>query len=784
MTGSVNIREYKALNFNSHQENSNSIPFLDYFCDKLDFQFRPGVETVFHYPYNAKNISIHDTSLIDNGASMALTPAYADKVFKRLEGYANTSIYGNPSVQNGTWLCSWLSGDPTDPDSQAVWMDRWLLSGWTPDGQGNYNVNGEMVSDVYSVMTFEPGCYYVYDRVGNSTIETAVSAMGLPDALKINVTGTEMGDVLGVNDVKVYNPTNSDMRVPSVNLERRLESAISLNGSDQALEFAYSDYLSLTGDSSVCFWGYSSDWHDIKGDSIVDNGFRGGWRFFSDKGINTKFMCFANNINSPEYSTNSSLVWYNTDGKIIQHTGFDVSSRFKAMAIDSDLYTWTIDNAIDTNNHKNIYKIDYTGNTILKIPLNDTYSLSSKRFTDLQLGASGVYAFFKDNSTSGTGFVPFNMFDGSIEHPPVFIPYDNYNSVTMDLNGSPVFSLSAFIEIDNNGTEVLPMSSETNQTCVAINRDNNRLFGYSDGYVRMFSALDSPDNTIPVFETDTGLTSVSSIEFSIEYSDTEKIFKDYAYVIGNGISDVRVVKIDNLGNIVNYIYPVDVFVMPHLKNFTSFNYERKKYFSRLLEDSVTFEISTINPDNIITKYRMSKKASELSDNDWHHFGFIKRGRVVSFYVDCKIEDQILIPSDESVFYLYKTPLVLGADVGKFKLLDDELKISNGHFKGYLDDFRFYDRALSRSDFYYIYMMKYDKKVMNWVYDTNFETYTEGITRWFKFKSPGYKSPYFDITIAGLNITDSDIKSEVEDIIRDSVYNTIPAYAEIKDINWN
>lgn len=782
MTGSANIREYKALALNDHQENSPSVMFLDYFCDKMDIVLNPGSQTVFHYPFNGKSISIHDTSLVDNGASMGLIPAFADKVYKRQEGYQYSSIYGNPTVQNGTWLCTWLSGDPTNPENESVWVDRWLLSGWTPDGNGDYNTSGENITDLESSMIFEPGCYYMYDRVGNSTFNTAVSAIGTPDYLKININGTELGDVNGLTTT-IQNPSQTQMRVPSVNIERTSEKAISFNGIDQSLELNYNPLCSLSGDSAIGFWSYSSDWHNIKGDSIIDNGFRGGWRFFSDKGINTKMLCFPNNINSQDFSNTSSIVWFNTEGKLIQFKNFESTSDFTALALDSDMFTWVVDNTLDINNHKNLYKIDYTGNTVFKIPLDDTYDLSAKTYTDLLMGASGAYLFFKENSTSGTGFAVFNPYDGNILQQPVLYPYDLFNSVTMDLNGSPVFSLSAFIDYDNYGSEVLPMSSETGQTCVAIDRENTRWFGYDDGYVRRFPSLSSVDNESQLFEVDTGLTSISSIEFCIEYSKADLVYKDYAYVVGNGTTDVRVVKLDSEGLVVNYLYPIDVFVLPRLKNFTSFNFERKKYYSRLLDDSVTFEFVTKNSSDVLKKYRMSKKASELSDNDWHHYGISKYGRLVSFYVDCKLEDQVLIGSDESIFYMYRNPIVIGSNVGKYSLLSEEIDVKNVNFKGLIDDFRFYNKSLSASDWFYIYMSKYDKKIMTWVYDTSYETYTEAISRWYKFKKPGHKSQYFDITIAGLNITDTDIKTEIESAIEDSVVNIVPAYTELKDINW-
>ena len=61
---------------------------------------------------------------------------------------------------------------------------------------------------------------------------------------------------------------------------------------------------------------------------------------------------------------------------------------------------------------------------------------------------------------------------------------------------------------------------------------------------------------------------------------------------------------------------------------------------------------------------------------------------------------------------------------------------------------------------------------------------EEIDRFFKFKLPGAKSPYYyNIKISGIKGLNDDLKLTIETIIRNSVKYIAPAYTELFKITW-
>ena len=187
----------------------------------------------------------------------------------------------------------------------------------------------------------------------------------------------------------------------------------------------------------------------------------------------------------------------------------------------------------------------------------------------------------------------------------------------------------------------------------------------------------------------------------------------------------------------------------------------------------------------VDNFTMSVPSSALVDNKWHLFtlSFDTTNNEVKAYLDSVLKETIAIPSGAEMYYEYENPLFIGADAGRQSDLGDETNNSGLYFSGQIDDCRFYSSVLSISDVRNIYFKKYGVKDLVWNMDCGTQNFLEEVERFFKFKLPGQKSQYYNIDIIGLEITNEDVRSQIETIIRDSAKKVAPLYAELLTINW-
>jgi hypothetical protein len=152
-------------------------------------------------------------------------------------------------------------------------------------------------------------------------------------------------------------------------------------------------------------------------------------------------------------------------------------------------------------------------------------------------------------------------------------------------------------------------------------------------------------------------------------------------------------------------------------------------------------------------------------------------------MDALLRDTKSLSTDNTIYYEYENPLLIGTNVGKITTLAYELNLNQMYFKGKIDDLRIYNTVLNNSDIRYIYLNKFDYHELIWNMATGNQNYLEEISRFFKFKLPGLKSQYYNIRINGLQISDSNTRIMIENIIKDNLKKIVPSYAELFKIIW-
>lgn len=219
---STERRYTSILNESTQSQGSENLMFGYNFYTK-EYQFDPDKYTKFTLPnslFPFDRININDTSLSDRGAYAARSPYFSDKVFKRVDRNKNvndkTRIQGAlfnesslpinlqdsnnvlqlqeivfDSINNGTVLCSWLSGDE---NAKGTWYDRYYLpqstnytAALTGTGVPIFNNIRQALSffdnsgikdtyyDVKSNLSFEPQSTLHYQRIGHNYINETIN---------------------------------------------------------------------------------------------------------------------------------------------------------------------------------------------------------------------------------------------------------------------------------------------------------------------------------------------------------------------------------------------------------------------------------------------------------------------------------------------------------------------------------------------------------------------------------------------------------------------------------
>ena len=68
--------------------------------------------------------------------------------------------------------------------------------------------------------------------------------------------------------------------------------------------------------------------------------------------------------------------------------------------------------------------------------------------------------------------------------------------------------------------------------------------------------------------------------------------------------------------------------------------------------------------------------------------------------------------------------------------------------------------------------------------TGQRSYLDTVERVFNFRIPGRKSEMFNLNLYNVNVTDPVLKSDLEAIIKDNIYDIVPAAAKLQDVKWD
>lgn len=302
MNDLIKNREYTKLFFGTNQESGYDKPFLGFNSDIFLEVFKTDHVTYFHYPVISPIISLSASGLIESGAVAGPIPHYSDKIWKKQANYKKYIHWGDAQKQVGFWLCSWLSGNPLNPEIKPIWKDRWYNPGYLDSTSAAFVFESNYIIDIDSEMTLDPGVWYKYYHFGNNANYDIINSLsGIDGKLNVYLENWNEDNILTENVNKV--PFNSN-RLNDYVLELNYDNK---NAYTQVL---YNSSNELKTDFTASFWINVNDWQNPTCNTILGKELRGGWSFNFDNGFESFIFSIVSDNGNIGYGNLNNKIYF------------------------------------------------------------------------------------------------------------------------------------------------------------------------------------------------------------------------------------------------------------------------------------------------------------------------------------------------------------------------------------------------------------------------------------------------------------------------------------------
>jgi hypothetical protein len=808
-------REYYKIFTGTNQTDGYDKIHLGYSSQTTEISLKKDKSTYFHVPYFATTQTIHDSTLIADGAIPGPIPELADRVYKKLGNYGNTTPWGTQSEQSdGTWLCTWLYAVP---NNTPIWLDRYYNPGRLAydealRGEANFTdyINHDPVYyDVPSVLTFEAGVLYKYFHQGENTAQELVRTLAGDNNtnLRLDVENWSLSTV----DSSIYKNTVAfeqtnlnwfkDVYTPGY----RDRQVLSFNNTDFInCYIPFSESLNLTDEFSLSFWVYNDNWSTATNTQLVGNLF------------NTGFGVFYNNLNNNPYfvipeNTYGHIFYFNQEGnpfldKNIQ-TVLTQPSKPIYTCINSNSEVITIDNSLIS---KRVYKFNHKGDRIASSrnsngtlfefidepktailgyqnELTVFTTLSTYTFDRDLLLLSAVPGGIQDNelvvlNTEGTLIKQTSSFD-----------------IKYDLNNNKWHIGTDYKLYYNNLIYTNEALNDVFCTNLAIDPDNNLWVLADSNLIIKINVIDNTLSETFTIGIKTDTLKPKNISYIKTYHRDKNTFTWYAIIYHDFEKTLYQVTLDGKIYQSTYLPPLlnindpatrdqDSKKLTYIGKGDFTGYEHRRIFNKIEFNNnpqIQFKVG-IKPDNKLlpySTYTISVPAQYLTDKNWHLVTATYKNRNLKLYVNELLRDSLVIPNNVSLIYDQKNNLSIGTPNGKSLNYNQEIISTGVIWNGYIDSVKIYDYELNSNFISQFIKEKTFVSDITWNIPTASLSYVEVIEKFFKHRLPGYKTGFFNLRISGSNITDINLRAAIEKDVKRIVNQVKPAYTELLNIEW-
>lgn len=836
----IKQRDYYGIFTGTNQEDGVGNVFLAYEGGTQGITFKKDKYTWFHYPNASTSISINDTTLALNGSIASNTPYKSDKVFKKKANYKKYSNWGESLPiyeQDGTWLCTWLSGSP-DSTVAPVWIDRYinptitsalssgsdivdlLLS--TDSGSliattesSALEINGSNFTatffsnhqqtyvDTESQLTFDPGTLYVYHHIGegnNKSIVSQLSGATKQYYLSGNkivsntLSGTDQILFVGnwtLSATKDLSPVNNTINlVNTPNIQSNTETVYNTlftNGSSYGITSYPIDFASYEG-FVLSFNLYADDWSDLYGDQIIGNYFDGGIGLFVNNPVLTPVIYMYE-------STQGLNIELNSDLYILQESKLSNLSAASAVQFifrrDYEEEYFVIDSG------KNLLRYD-SANILLDVSVlsgtitGDIYDAQIDSQSNLYiLASSGAYSVNTDS-----GVVTYLFSSGNSTR----IAVDRSNRVSI-LDSSII---DYCVDSSNNIFTVSNSGIYKNNTLTLSAANIKKIYcDVHDNIWVLHSNKLSKITNLPNLISTTTLPTSGTMTMTMGYTLTGNDgVSEYILIADETYKTITKLSLDNTITSTTAISGLSgQFAITNSMNLRfargdSSGYIYQSKFGRIKQHSNGIHAKVYTTHRVTSQQKTFKLYADTSTltKGWHNFtlSFDTTKGNVKLFIDGEIVARTTSDVNPYQFtynitnYRNEPRVIIGTSPAKNGTLNSKIRQPGTYvFNGGFNEIRLYNKPLSDYTIRYIsrngFNDVYDDMVWNMPTGTN--QYLEEIERFFQHRLPGNKSQFFNLKIRGYLPTNDIVQQVFEDSIRQVITKIVPAYTQLKDIIW-
>jgi len=832
-------RSYTKLHTGSYEEHGNDSIYLGYDASVKEIIIPADKLTYFHMPQDMapyEQLNINNSTLLKSGAIAGNVPIKSDKVFKKaitsLNNVKNALV---PDVDelNGTLLCSWLSGAPNST-STPVWVDRYFNTNFhtktsaltagiidTVTYVDKHNkltrklgASAEHITiyDKLSDLTFEPGVLYAYHHVGQKNSDKVINS----------IKHEQIADNLDI--YRDYQLVDVPVSTPPV---------YTFNSDN----FGIMNSVKHTGSFTLNFWMHNNDWTKPIGDQIIGNYITYGLGIFNYDTV-TPFIAVPDENKVHIY--NSDFVYLQTHyikKEIRLFTKRGALDNYWIVDNNNDIYEYTINGTIQNK----ITSSHLSGKMLTDIEIDENYlyvliqpNNENPQYFRYHLGnrSSGYIGELLTASiwNFGTGASQLtahrihSVSTGLSGSTGVLITMSDGASGAAGANvhptsGSLVFGNGSIV--DNNGS---PWSLQNNKIYTYDTSTSANILGLSSASVIEGLGCDKNNdiwvlhnnNKVSKLNNNRGLTFTTIlssltgavynrfIDFVCEF-DSKGDYKSYCVTTNQSVSGAKMVKLSLSGDVISYTTVLtgtnaSFSTAKHLstplsgwKTTTGFDYLRKTISDSGEYIKVKLGLSTIyNPSTTTSTYSaftLSHPVSSLKTG-WHNFSVVfnaEHGKL-DFYINTILVDSKSVPQGRfSYSDIFDQPLTVGTSPFYTKLLLSEHLDQPQHYllNGVsMKNIKLYNTALDYFDLKSLYTSHANVPPMKWDIPIGQRGYIDSVERVFKYRVPGRKSEMFNINIRNTTLTDNNLKSDIENIVKEHLDGVIPAYTQPHLIGWD
>lgn len=775
----TNLKEYESIFTGGYKEIGFEKINLGYTSYTTPFEFKSGKTTYFHVPhdiYPYKKLNINASKLAENGAVAGNCPLNSDKVWKKMANYKYSSPYGNAQEENtGQWLCAWLSAG-SGPEVRPVWMDRFYKPNVaTPfiamsaiaeeiryeNSFDCYDIESG-ITDVPSSLTFERGCYYIYNHLGKNDYVNLIKTLSgnifynkLDSYKKTNFLDLDIDSNLYVFDGKTYGFIDSDKK------------------------FNYNQ-------ATFSFFGNKDNWETPNGNQIFGNYTNKGFGFFNYVS-STPYLLFKKN-NAVEILNNNFEKIGSFSTSNISNSGIAGISRrgsFENLHVITDdfkLIEFDVNGSIvDVISD---LKQSLSGDYINSVTNDDLYCYvqSNSGLIQIDLNTNNVSQFELTNiAGSGTNN---------------YIVANRFNELFSIKGENPICWEDKIYFIDNNQIKVFLTSLSSTESFISLDEEitsfnidiDGKIYVTSKDKLYVYSDRFNLNNTFSLSSSESDSLTAKSLTFieTFEYGELKK----YKSIFLKDNVNNFIITLDESNT--QSIKKIDKNYELIQKNLTisNYNFNTQYLFSFFGRNNYSFKVKLINQlnsEDTIDLIFLIKSKDIATGNRHFLFTIDCLNGLADFYLDGQLyQSQTFEGGKYSFTKIFQDIIYFGCDsffngTPAFQHFKD---VSNYTYKDIeIENFYMFDKYINKFEALYFYSEKYPPNDLLFNMPCGSRNFIDTVDKIFTFNLPKYKSNIFDLNILNSGILYADIREDLTQYINEKLTDFIPAYSSLRKINW-